>query len=525
MTSLAEILHTNFIKNANFVALKFSEVSYTYEEVNYKAVKVANSLISLGADNEAIAIVGQRNVNQYLGIIGTLYSNCHYVPINTKYKKERVLKIIKKANIRFFIGDEVSLLKIKSIIDESNISSNFYFITPNDECSNEKWIDKKSLNKVNPLPLEFIDNPDRLIYTMFTSGSTGEPKGVMVSNKNIISWLNSMTKIYDLKEGFKASQIYDLSFDLSVSDMFFTWANGGVLCILSEDEKLMPFDYIRREKIEFWSSVPTVASFMEKMGLLKENVFPSIKYSVFCGEPFPKSLADMWKKAAPLSSIENSYGPTEATIWITRFSYEINNPSYQSISSILPIGKIYDGHEMKLINENNSLITGNNQKGELVYKGPQITLGYLNNEKKTKESFRNFDWDSEGAIWYRSGDIGFINENGDFECLGRTDNQIKIAGRRLEIGEVETAIRKYEKTKDAIIIPLRDENNLVKYLIAFSTIKLSKDEEKFVKLDLNNQIEKIFIPKKIIFIPKLPLTYSGKVDRKLLESKLVTDHE
>ncbi len=525
MSSLVEILNTSFINNANLVALKFKNVSYTYDEVNKKAKKVANSLISHGADNEAIAIVGQRNVNQYIGVLGTLYSKCHYVPINTKYKSERVLKIIKKANIRFFIGDEASLLKIKSIIDKSNISSICYFITPNDKCSNKKWIDKKLLDKLNPLPVEFINDPNRLVYIMFTSGSTGEPKGVMVSNKNVVSWLNSMSTLYDLKEGFKASQVYDLSFDLSVSDMFFTWANGGVLCVLSEDEQLMPFDYIRREKIEFWSSVPTVVSFMEKMGLLNENVFPSIKYSVFCGEPFPKSLADSWKNAAPNSSIENCYGPTEATIWITRFSYEVNNSRHQSISSILPIGKIYDGHEMKLIDENNSLITGDNQKGELVYKGPQITLGYLNNNKKTEENFRKFDWDTEGGVWYKSGDIGTINENGDFECLGRTDNQIKIAGRRLEIGEVETAIRKYEKTSDAIIVPLRDENNLVKSLVAFSTIKLSKDEEKFIKLDLNNQIEKIFIPKKIIFIPKLPLTYSGKVDRKLLESKLVAKYE
>ena len=244
MSSLVEILNTSFINNANLVALKFKNVSYTYDEVNKKAKKVANSLISHGADNEAIAIVGQRNVNQYIGILGTLYSKCHYVPINTKYKSERVLKIIKKANIRFFIGDEASLLKIKSIIDKSNISSICYFITPNDKCSNKKWIDKKLLDKLNPLPVEFINDPNRLVYIMFTSGSTGEPKGVMVSNKNVVSWLNSMSTLYDLKEGFKASQVYDLSFDLSVSDMFFTWANGGVLCVLSEDEQLVMEKFI-----------------------------------------------------------------------------------------------------------------------------------------------------------------------------------------------------------------------------------------------------------------------------------------
>jgi non-ribosomal peptide synthetase component F len=277
---------------------------------------------------------------------------------------------------------------------------------------------------------------------MYTSGSTGNPKGVMVTHANLSSWIENMNKIYKMEIGFKASQTYDLSFDLSVADIFFTWVNGGVLCVLPEEEHLMPFEYIKREQIEVWSSVPTQIRFLNKMGLLTKNVFPDLKYSIFCGEPLPKYLADCWRLAAPNSTVENLYGPTEATIWLTRYNYTVDKMSKSFKNNILPIGVCFEDHRIEIVDENEKIVS-NNQVGEIVYKGPQLSEGYLNDTEKTRLSFKPFSWDPSNEVWYKSGDLGFYNNDGILECIGRKDNQIKMGGRRIEICEIESILRTF----------------------------------------------------------------------------------
>jgi len=318
-----------------------------------------------------------------------------------------------------------------------------------------------------------------------------------------------------MDKGFRASQTYDLSFDLSVADMFFTFSNHGTLCVLNEKELLFPIDYIVRENIEYWSSVPTLIAFMHKMGSLKPNVFPSIKKSIFCGEPMPRYLADAWKIAAPNSSIENLYGPTEATIWLTRYVYGGKDDTEKFINNNLPIGAPFEDHDVKLIDADDNIVEDSN-RGEIVYRGPQITLGYLNDQEKTDAAFTKFKWDSKRSIWYKSGDLGFINTNGDIECAGRKDSQIKIAGRRVEIGEIEAALSYFDGTRGAVVVPLQNESQVVTGCVAFVVTNLSIADISEIRKDSEKYLDRIFFPKKIITIESFPLAQSGKIDRKAL---------
>ena len=281
----------------------------------------------------------------------------------------------------------------------------------------------------------------------------------------------------------------------------------------------MPFDFIIREKIQIWSSVPTVANFLLKMKMLKPGVFPSIIKSRFAGEPFSQELANAWSLAANNSTVENHYGPTESTVDVCRYVYSKIDKNKSFSNSIIPIGKPLFGNKILIINKNQEVLE-NGQIGEIIFKGPQVTNGYLNDSTKTKSSFVSFNWDDTNDIWYKSGDLGFYNFEGNLECLGRIDNQIKFGGRRVEIGEIESAFRKFDKTKDAKVIALKDKNNIVKGLYAFITDTLSEQEEKEIKFKILNYIEKLFVPKKIITIEKFPLTVSGKIDRKKLEEQL-----
>jgi D-alanine--poly(phosphoribitol) ligase subunit 1 len=289
------------------------------------------------------------------------------------------------------------------------------------------------------------------------------------------------------------------------------------LCVLPEEELLLPSEYIIREKISFWYSVPTLASFMDKFGALKEGVFPTLRYSLFCGEPLPMELALKWMEAAPNSTVENLYGPTEATIHLTRRSLnnEDNGKTYNN--GIVPIGLPYPDHTVEIVDDKGTRVK-RGETGEITYKGPQITKGYLNDSEKTKDVFIQYEWDETREIWYKSGDLGFFNNDGDLECLGRKDNQIKIAGRRVEIGEIESIIRENTKLKDAVIVPVRNGDSTVKSLVAFTMVKISEGERAHLDEANDLPLEKIFRPSRIVYVENFPLLESGKTNRKKLEA-------
>ncbi len=313
-------------------------------------------------------------------------------------------------------------------------------------------------------------------------------------------------------------QIFDLSFDPSVSDMFFTWCNGGVLCVLPEEEKMSPNEYIVREQIHFWNSVPSLATFMSKMGFLKQGAFPSISNSMFCGEQFSKNIADSWRVSAPNSTIENLYGPTETTIYISRFKYEKLDEDKIFKNNIIPIGYPFLEQKVEIVNEDNIPVT-KGTIGEICFKGSQVTKGYLNDQAKTNEVFVEFDWDNDNKTykWYKTGDLGFVNDYGYLECIGRKDSQIKISGRRIEIGEIESILQKFEPLADIIIIPIRDESEIVIGTVGFITSNITKEVEIDIRKQSEVFLEKVFFPKRIITIDSFPLSHSGKINRKELE--------
>ena len=516
MSSLSELIFEKANDYAFMEAIRVRGRSIPYQELNERALSVAASLIECGADREAIGIVGQRKASSYFGVVGILFAGCYYTPINPKYSKARVLSILRDAKIRFLVGDRTDLEALGPVLASKDAPHIEAIILPEGYAPTDKnWRDERSLRKLMPLKRPVDVASKDLAYLLYTSGSTGVPKGVQVAHSNVLAFLRSMSKIYHLDAGFRASQTFDFSFDPSVSDMFFTWSKGGVLCVLPEEEMLLPNEYIRREGITFWNSVPSIAGFMNKMGHLPPSCFPELLNSMFCGEQFPRHLAEAWQKAAPNSTIENLYGPTEATIYISRHVYKAEDKSREFRNSIIPIGRSFPDHEFALIDEFGNKLS-NSEMGEIVFKGPQITKGYLNDQAKTDSVFVTFEWDPSGDKWYKSGDLGFYNADNNLECIGRRDSQIKLGGRRIEIGEIEAVLARYLATQDAVVVPLRDEHQVAIGCVAFTMNEVSKQEQNIVRQESLEFIERIFFPKKIITIEAFPLAPSGKTDRKAL---------
>lgn len=518
MSSVAQLLYERMAGYGQLTALSCNGRSITYAELSANALSVAGALIECGARHETIGIVGQRSPSSYFGILGILYAGCNYVPINPKYNQQRLIAMLRDAKVKFLVGDNKSLEMLEPVLSNRDTPTIDAIVLPEGTSpEGKRWLDEKAMQATAPLGSPVSTLAEDLAYILYTSGSTGIPKGVQVTNSNVLAFLRSMAGIYHLDAGFRASQTFDFSFDPSVSDMFFTWANGGTLCVLPEEELMLPHEYIVREKITFWNSVPAIVGFLYKMGHLSPGRFPELTHSMFCGEQFPKYLADIWRKAAPNSTVENLYGPTEATIYISRHAYEKHEESRNFRNSIIPIGRPFPDHQFALIDESGQPVPEGGI-GEIVFKGPQITKGYLNDPDKTATSFVSLEWDATGAKWYRTGDLGFYNNDGNLECIGRRDSQIKLGGRRIEIGEIEAILGRYPQTVNAVVVPLRDGNDVVTGCVAFVTTELSKDQETSIRRDSEKYLERIFFPKRILHLKAFPLAPSGKIDRKTLSS-------
>lgn len=515
MMGMANRLFERMRGYGNEPALEVDGRIISYRELLEKAMLVAGGLIENSATNETIGLVGQRKASSYIGLLGVIFAGCSFTPINPKYNDTRIKSMLVGSKIRYLVGDPTDMSQLDPLLLES-IKAQIVPEGRGQGSSSLNLIDEQILDSYKTLPSPISVSGEDLAYVNYTSGSTGLPKGVMISHNNLQAFLRNMLTIYELNPGFRASQIFDLSFDPSVSDIFFTWIAGGTLCVVPEKEMLIPTDFIIREKITFWNSVPSIANFMLKTGNLKPGSFPALTHSMFCGEQFPVDIAKAWRLAAPNSSIENLYGPTEATIYISRYSYSKNDESQSFKNNIVPIGRPFDGHEVALINEKAERISGVD-KGEIVFSGPQLARGYLNDTDKTANSFVSFDWDIGGRIWYKTGDLGFFNSNNDLECTGRIDNQIKISGRRIEIGEIESALSNFDKTKGAVVVPLRDAAEVVSGCAAFVLVELSREDVSQIRQQSVKFLDSIFFPKKIFFIEDFPRSQSGKIDRKSLE--------
>jgi len=501
-------------------ALKIGPRVISYQELLSLSLQVAARLSNVNsAVPPRVGILGQRSLATYTGVLGTLFAGGAYVPLNTKVPPKKLREIVINSGTCFIVATASEWESRRDCFVDTGVTAVLF---PETDCAqkyeNIELAGCSDLAKLEPLKEPVSSRAETLVYVLFTSGSTGKPKGVTVTGANVLALMQALGRYYDLKPGYRSSQTFDLSFDPSVCDMFFTWSKGGLLCVLPQEELMCPWDYIRREQIEFWHCVPALASIMLKLKMLNAGDFPALKYSIFTGEPLRKDIALAWQRSAPQSTVENRYGPTEATVDVTRFVLAPKDFERDFSNGILPIGKPHPGTMIQIIDDANTICPAGNI-GEIVLGGPQVAQGYLNDPEKTAGAFVKFPWDATQAPWYRTGDLGFVNADGNIECLGRRDSQIKIAGRRVEIGEIEGALLKAGVLKEVVVVPVRDQNLSVLELVAWTESELTKNQILDLKQKCRDSLEDVFFPKRFAACGQIPLTPSGKIDRKLLEAR------
>lgn len=457
-------------------AICIGDTSYTYGELYKASLNVASHIQHYYPGNAPVAIPGGKSFSVFARICGALMASRAYMPLNSKFPEARNRKMIERSGAIIPHINETDLLK-------------------------------------EPLKdsIEIHTREEDTAYLLFTSGTTGTPKGVPVSNRNVCSYLDHLLSEYEFRESDRFSQTFDLTFDLSVHDMFVCWLSGACLCIPPDDSSLNLAGYIRDQQISIWFSVPSAAVLMDRMRLLKKDAFDGIRMSFFCGEPLTARIADKWLLATSGHEVVNLYGPTEATIAISAYAW--SNKKQKNLNGVVCLGKIFREQEHLIIDpENPEHIC---DEGELCLGGSQVIRGYLDDHQLTEEYFiqlRSFP----DKTWYRTGDLVKKDADGDLFYLGRKDAEVKISGYRVNLLEVDAVIS--EAAGNVMVASVMHEKRSP-VIVSFVSSHIGPDENKLLQA-CRAELPWYMIPERIIFVKEMPLNINGKIDRNKLKQML-----
>jgi amino acid adenylation domain-containing protein len=354
--------------------------------------------------------------------------------------------------------------------------------------------------------------PDDVAYILFTSGSTGEPKGLPIRHRHLDAYLAHCVARYEVAPGSRLSQTFDLTFDPSVFDMFVAWSGGATLVVPQGDEILLPARFVVDRRITHWFSVPSVVSIARRLRALTPGSMPGLRWSLFAGERLTLGQAAAWAAAAPGSTVENLYGPTESTITCTEYRLPRSIDRWPRTSNgTVPIGRPLPHLEAVVLTEAGA----RGDEGELCVRGSQRFDGYLDPSHDHGHFVR---YDGRAATiagerpvagdWYRTGDR-VRWEDGQLVHLGRLDDQVKIRGHRVELGEVEAVLREHPGVHDAVVVAETDDRDTRLHALYTGDAGLEGPLATLVR----DRLPAYMAPRGFRHVQSFPTNANGKLDR------------
>lgn len=476
-----EVFRRSVVRFGDRPALRIGDQAWTYAELDIHAAAIAGWCDRNTPAASRIAVHGRRKLAAYAGILGILRSGRSYVPLHPDHPPARWRTILERSGVTACVADTSVVEVLHTVIDRPVLSD---------------WEHEGSGSVQAGIEA----------YIMFTSGSTGGPKGVPVSRSNVAAYLGHMLKQYPFTPDDRFTQLFALTFDLSVHDLFVCWGSGGCLCVPEEDSTLRLPSYMASNGITVWFSVPSMAALLRRMRAVYPGAFPGLKHSFFCGEPLPWDSVNAWAEAAPQSTITNLYGPTEATIAITAF--DVRTAAAHRTGTV-PLGRPMGDHGVRLLIEDEGAV------GELLLTGPQVAHGYLDDPVATALAFIHLPKDD--AVWYRTGDRVSMDEDGVLHFLGRSDDQVKVLGHRVEPAEVDGLLALHVPNGTVLTLPMT-LNGTIRLVTFIDTVM---DTAPLLAL-LQQALPPYMVPDRIITLDGFPVTAHGKIDRNALLN--IADH-
>jgi amino acid adenylation domain-containing protein len=523
MTTEARSVRSGFLRSAERFpdrpALQIGAEVQTYSSLHDRAAAIAATLDALAPAGEErlTAVFAARSTTAYAGILAALFRGHGYVPLNPGFPTDRTHAMLVRSGCRAVIVDTNAAKQLDDVL--AGVETPLLVLLPDTDDASEwaaRWPQHRFVTAGELRPAADwrpgpVD-PNGIAYLLFTSGSTGQPKGVMVAHRNVTHFVDAMVERYAVTETDRLSQTFDLTFDLSAFDMFVTWQAGACLCVPTAAEKALPGRYITDSGLTIWFSVPSTAVLMSRLRLLKPGRYPGLRYSLFCGEALPIEVIEKWAEAAPNSTLENLYGPTELTIACTLYRWDRQLSPAESELGLVPIGEPYPGMKVLVVDEQLQEVAPG-ETGELLMTGPQLTLGYYRDPERTAAAFLVPPGQTE--VFYRTGDrVRRPLPGKPLTYLGRMDNQIKIQGYRVELGEIEEILRQEAGVEVAIAIGWPVTASGADGVVGF--LGTAQADVERVRARAIGRLPPYMHPSSLRLMPEFPLNPNGKVDRKAL---------
>ena len=487
----------NIEKFADRNAFCFSSEFYTYKDFGCCISQIAKKVEKAHFSNKLVGLVLNDDIETYSSIFALWMKGCCYVPLHCNWPIDRCLDICEQVGIDLILdSSENTRYQNTQVVNTFN-------------CHLDKCVTDLAFDSNVP--------ENDLAYILFTSGSTGKSKGVQLMRSNVASFMVSFWKTgIKITEEDKCLQAFDLTFDVSVQNYLSALTRGACLYTIpyGKVKYLYAGNLMDEYGLTFASMAPSMLKYL--LRYIDELDFSNLKSLILTAEACPIDLMEEWMKAVPTTTVYDFYGPTECTIYCTYYKLSNTGNPNKSCNGIISIGKPLANCKGLILNENGEEVS-HGEKGELCIAGGHVCKGYWKNDEKNKEAFFEIEENGLMTRYYHTGDLVVEDKDGDILYLGRIDNQAKIQGFRVELGEIEYHARQYLGGTSAVCIAFDNKEKLTELTLF---IEAKEFDTKDLLDYMRSKMPSYMIPSKILFVPVFPLNGNEKVDRKEL-AKLI----
>ncbi len=503
-------------------AVRCRGASLSYRELDRASSGVARSLIGAGVQRgDRVAILLPKRVETLACLYGVLKAGAAYVPLDPKAPVARGAMVAADCTVKAIITTTARLPGITSALDEAGHRPGFALVLdddgsdaaarePDPAIPTQTYAAATANHSASDPSVPAIEND--LAYILYTSGSTGVPKGVMLTHRNALTFVEWSARRIGVTPQDRLSNHAPLHFDLSVFDLYLAALGGAAVVLVPEEEAYLPSSLaalIRRERITVWYSVPS--ALMMLVRLIEPGSLPSLRAVVFAGEVYPTKHLRQLRRAVPEVALWNLYGPTETNVCTYLLVEDLPEDDRP-----IPIGRACENTETFVLREDGS-VGGVGEEGELLVRGPTVMKGYWNRPERTAKSLTPDPRGGQlGDQVYRTGDIVRLRPDGGYDFLGRRDHQIKSRGYRIELGEVEAALHAHPGLIAAVAMAVPHEE----WGMAILAVVVAREgpdlTESAVKRHVAQRLPRYMVPHKVHLVDDLPRTSTGKIDRQWL---------
>lgn len=511
------------------IAIVCGDQNLSYGELEQSSNRLARLLQASGCKRgDRVCFAIPKSPTAIIALLGILKADCWHVPLDVNSPPLRGMKIVQSSQPRFVLGAGAGAALLKEIARSEGQPGSVQI----------GWLDRyrpvdggfipticwDDLQTCSPEPLPFQNTDQDPAHILFTSGSTGEPKGVVITHAAVIHFVEWAVKYFDIGSSERLSGHSPLYFDLSYFDMFGAFCAGSQLHLVPPEVSLLPKQiahFIRSSELTQWFSVPSVLSYMAKFDAVKFDDFRSLKRVIWCGDVLSTPTLMYWMKRLPNVTFTNLYGPTETTI---ASSFYTLRGSPKDEKEPIPIGSACEGEELMVLDDALQPAP-QGEIGNLYIRGVGLSPGYWRDQEKTSAAFLQCGSGEDCRI-YRTGDLARIGNDGLVYFAGRTDAQIKCRGYRIELGEVEAALHSLGTACEIAVVDIPNaefEGKLICCAYA------SPDGNKHLSRSLQSQLRHILpgymLPSRWMALDILPINANGKIDRNKLKELFLAEEK